>query len=243
MSVDTIFGGWDVARNPGDPLELLYHRLAAQHVGTREFQPNSGMTQRASEIIPLWELFIRQRPQVILEVGTAQGGTFASWCQLAPDNATLIAIDRDLNDCWPRQGNQVNPMIAPLCQKMTEEGGGLHALKRRGSNQNIVAINGWTTDQAVKDQLSSQLGGRKLDWLFHDASHEADMARVDFEWLWPLIAEGGVFASHDIMPSDDPKCNKKEWWDEAKKSTQHSAVYEFCGSSEDKSMGIGILIK
>lgn len=111
------------------------------------------------------------------------------------------------------------------------------------SSQIIRPINGWTTEQSTKDTLAKVLDGRKIDFCFHDASHEADMFRQDFQWLWPLIADGGVFSSHDIMRSDDPKCNKKEAWDEIKATTDYSALMEFTAGPNEQNMGIGVLIK
>lgn len=248
MSVEVIYGGWDWMPKDMEAHDLrlqnLWRSLAAQNVGTADFLPNSGLSQRKNEIIQLWDIYLRQRPSVVLEVGTAQGGTFAAWCKLGREDATIIAIDRDLNDCYPRPGNPVHPSIYSGSLAMTCDGGGIHHLKK--ASQKIIGINGWTSEQKTRDKLNEVLdglGGEKIDFLFHDASHEASMFHEDFKWLWPLVADGGIFASHDICQSDDPKCNKGEEWARIIQSTDFSALYEYkCGPGE-QNMGIGVLIK
>lgn len=243
MSTDYIFGGWDTHPVTGeyDHLSSLWHLLASQKQGTADFTPNFGLSQRRHEITPLWALFERSKPKVIVEVGVAQGGTLASWCMLAPDDATIIAIDRDLNDCRPRPGDPVHPAIWNGELKMSDQGGGFHCLKK--ANQKILGISGWSFDDITVARLKHYLQGRKIDFLFHDASHEASMFAKDWKVYWPLIAEGGIFASHDISPSSDPKCNKNVEWERIKREEQYSAVFEFKSHPSVTEMGVGVIIK
>ena len=157
MSTESIYGGWDAPRTGMGGLNIdpqdLWHKLAAQHVGRADFEPNNGLSQRKNEIIELWQLFARQSPQVILEVGTAQGGTFASWCMLARSSATLISIDRCQDDCRPRPGEPVNPEIGNQMTGLR----GVFALAR--GSQTIFGINGWTYEHRTKDSLVNSLQG------------------------------------------------------------------------------------
>lgn len=241
MSTNEIYGGWDTKRTGMGALNIdpqdLWHMLAAQNVGRADFQPNNGLSQRKNEIIELWQLFARQAPRVVLEVGTAQGGTFASWCMLARSDATLISIDRCQDDCLPRPGEPVNPEVGNHMTGLR----GVFALAR--GSQTIHAINGWTYNQSTKEALWQALAGRKVDFLFHDASHQSDMFAEDFKWMWPLIAEGGVFASHDVPPSSDPKCNKVDEWRRIKREETYSACYEWLPHPSMTEMGIGALLR
>lgn len=241
MSTERIFGTWDQPPKQPDEISLLWHKLAAQNVGKPDFMPNSGLSQRRAEITMLWTLFARMKPQVIVEVGVAQGGTFASWCQLAPDDAVIIAVDRCLDDCRPRPGDPVHPGISIRSDLSSSNGGGIYHLGKAG--QTIIGVNGWTTEQSTKDKLIAALNGRKIDFLFHDASHERSMFIQDFEWMYPLVADGGVFATHDIQQSQHPECNKSEAWKTIKLMADYSACFEFLGSRNDDSLGIGVLIK
>jgi len=175
-------------------------------------------------------------------VGSAQGGTLAGWCFLGEPDALIIAIDRDCNDCRPRQGEPVHPRIASGTQHMmTCEGGGMHALAKH--SQRVVPISGWSFDPTTIEILLETLGGRKIDWMFHDASHQPEKFARDFQIYYPLITDGGVFVSHDIMPCKDPNSNKSIEWGRIKAEEEYSALFEFRGNRTDDSMGIGILIK
>lgn len=245
MSTEPIFGSWNEMPAHADQLSVLWHHLAAQNVDTPKFQPNSGLSQRRHEITMLWHLYERQKPRVVVEVGVAQGGTFASWCILGRPDATIIGIDRDPNDCRPRPGDQVHPeVVHPMdarARKISRDGGGMYALGRH--SQRIHAITGWSYSESTLEELRLLLSGRKIDFLFHDASHSAGMFAKDFPLYWPLIAEGGVFAAQDIQQSRVPECNKRDEWERILSDENYSAVMEFRGSRHDDSMGIGVLIK
>jgi cephalosporin hydroxylase len=245
MSAESIFGGWNKPRMTGDylheRLQALWHTLAAQSVGTPQFEPNNGLSQRKHEICMLWALFHFLQPKVIVEVGVAQGGTFASWCTLAPPGATIIGIDQCLDDCRPRPGDPVHPSVYNGPLRMSSQGGGIYSLRKK--DQTVIGINGWTHDPRVQAELAATLNGRKIDFLWHDASHEAGMTRADMVWMWPLIAEGGMIALHDIMPSQNPQCNKSVAWEDMKTTMDYSACYEFKGSRTDDSLGIGVLVR
>lgn len=245
MSLDRIFGGWDCESPESgftDEITTLWNHLAAQHVGTDRFQSNSGLSQRRGEFTMLMDLYRRTRPKIVLEIGTAQGGTLAAWCFLGRPDALIVCIDRCVDDCWPRSGNQINPHIVHHHVNMsTSAGGGAYALAR--NNQRMVPINGWSYQEDVLETLERTLGGRKIDWLYHDASHSKEMARRDFDIYWPYVAEGGVMAFHDVMPSKVPECDKSHFWDWTRDNVEYSARYEFFGSRNDDSMGQGVLIK
>ncbi len=219
-----------------DKYQWLWNRLAPM-----PWNAQNGLTQRRDEIIQLWQLFDRLQPKTVLEIGVSQGGTFAGWCQLAPADALIIGIDKETNDCYPRAGNQVNPDIADHTETMTEDGGGMYALKRRGSNQTLVAIKGWSYEPTTVQRLLTALGTRQIDFIFHDASHEAIMTSKDFEIYWPLVAPGGVMAFHDIGYSSVPEVDKWRWWREIR-DRYKSYAYQLPDEA-DLSMGIGVLFK
>jgi cephalosporin hydroxylase len=241
----SLFGDWDHPRVIGDYLsekvQGLWHSLAAQGVGTHEFQPNSGMSQKKDQICMAMTMFHFLQPKVVMECGVAQGGTLAAWCALAPPDATIIALDRCLDDCRPRPGEPVHSSIYNGPLRMTGAGGGIYHLKKKG--QTMIGINGWTHDPAVQEQVKRALNGRTIDFLHHDLSHSARMTREDMVWMWPLITPGGCMCLHDIQPSKHPDCDKSVAWQEMKETLDYSACYEFLGSRTDDSMGCGLLFK
>lgn len=165
----------------------------------------------------------------------------AAWSRLARPGARFITIDRDPNDCRPRPGDPVHPSIYQGPMAMTEQGGGIYHLMLPG--QRIDVIRGWTSDPEAKQKFLDALGDDKIDFMFHDASHSAEMFHEDFQWMWPLIACGGIFATHDIQVSVVPGITKSIEWERIKREEDYSAVYEWKEGRHGDSFGIGALIK
>ncbi len=239
MSLNKLYGTWEHPRDESR-YQWLWHRLA--HQPQTPETPCSGLSQRKNEIIELWRLFVALQPKVIVEIGTAQGGTLAGWCQLAPRDATIIAIDRCVDDCRPRPGDPVHPDIYNGELKMTSQGGGAYSLRQHA--QQLHVIDGWSYDPKVIANLERLLAGRKIDFLFHDASHSKEQFAKDWQIYWPLISDdGGVFAMHDIAPSADPKCDKKVEFDRILREETYSAVYTYAPPPNITEMGIGVVLK
>lgn len=245
MSTERIFGGWDTSPNEGegamDELIYLWHMLAAQQIGKPDFQPNLGLSQRKAEIVMLWSLFQRARPRVIVEIGVAQGGTLAGWCQLATWPCTIIAIDRDLNDCRPRPGDPVHAAIYDGPLKLSSEGGGCCSLVK--PHQKFFGLQGWSFQPEMVAAVEKVLNGQRIDWLFSDASHASEMFTQEFDAYWPMVSDGGVLCSHDINWSADPKCDKQKAWHEITRSAEYSARFEFHPHISVSEMSIGVLIR
>lgn len=241
MSLDRIFGPFDGQPKSPDHLAKLWSILAPQNVGTPNFVPNFGLTQKRHEITMLWSLYERAKPDVVVEIGVAQGGTLAGWCILGQPEACIVAIDRDLNDCRPRPGEPVDPSIYSGGLYYTNQGGGANCLKKPA--QHLYTIQGWSTDPRTIEVLYRVLGGDMIDWLWNDASHDYAGTMKDWNTYWPMISEGGVYAMHDILPSAHPDVTRSKAWQEIKSTVDYSACYEFCGSRNQDSMGIGVIIK
>ena len=54
-----------------------------------DFQP----IQIRDEIVGFLEIISKFKPQKILEIGTAKGGTLFLFCKTAPENSTIISMD------------------------------------------------------------------------------------------------------------------------------------------------------
>jgi cephalosporin hydroxylase len=235
-------------------LQDLWHRLAPQYEDdTMQVltEPNNGLTQKKNEIIEVWRVFRRLRPKVILELGIAQGGSFAGWCELAPEDAFFIAMDQAIEDCRPRPGDPIHPKIGrmqeiidgTLTTKLSGSGGGVHHLKKYPT-QTIEVIRGWSFEKMAQDRVLKVLDGRKIDFMFHDASHEASMFQRDYDFFWPLMAEGGVMAVQDIAYSSNPDVTKPQVWEQIKRNGDHHTCYEYAMADHmNQSMGIGLLFK
>lgn len=207
---------------------------------------NNAMTQMKPEIVQLWALYQALQPKVVMEIGCSQGGTLASWCRLGRDDATIIALDLSPDDCWPYPGFPVHPSIwdGPLAR--TSGGGGMHCLKKPGSQQQIYPTHGMSYDPDTIRRVKEALAGRQIDFCFHDASHLRDMTIQDFDIYWPMIAPGGMMAFHDIAYWDEgpERVMKWAWWDEVRANLPHDMSFEWkSDGKKGASMGIGVIVK
>ena len=161
--------------------------------------------------------------KVILEIGTARGGTLYLLSKVSPEKATLISMDL-------RDGDY----------------GGGYALWREklfpsfaSSGQTLHLLQGNSHDPLMKDKLRDLLAGRKVDFLLIDGDHSYEGVRKDFELYQDLLAPGGSVAFHDIAPhGKDMNCDVDRYWMEIKD------IYpsmEFVEDTKQGWAGIGIM--
>src|SRR5919197_4990496 len=62
-------------------------------IGLARRAQRHGAMQKLRELAPLLALLRRRSPRVVVEIGTARGGTFYAWCQVADPQAVLVSID------------------------------------------------------------------------------------------------------------------------------------------------------
>jgi predicted O-methyltransferase YrrM len=138
--------------------------------------------QRPREILELLIDLQAVPPRVIVEIGTAAGGTLLLLARVAAPDALLVSVDL-------RGGGY---------------GGGYSPWRRRiyrsfaRERQRIVLIDGDSHSPATRDRLLKHLAGRQIDFLFIDGDHSYDGVRRDFEDYAPLVAPGGQVCLHDI---------------------------------------------
>src|SRR5918912_776240 len=63
------------------------------NIGLARRAQRRGALQKLRELAPLVALLRRRAPRVVVEIGTARGGTFYAWCQVAGPDALLVSID------------------------------------------------------------------------------------------------------------------------------------------------------
>lgn len=142
------------------------------------------------------------RPQVVVEIGTARGGMFYCFSQLAARDATLISIDLP---------------GAPNC-------GGQTATERE-----VFATFGPLTQRfhfipddshlpSTRQKLADILAGRKIDLLFIDGDHSYEGCIADFNDYHDLASPDGLIVFHDIclFPEQWPGTGVGVAWNEIK---------------------------
>lgn len=143
-----------------------------------------GMNQRRSEIRDLYRRVKAARPAVILEFGTAYGGTLSLWTRLATDTATLISVD---TPPWELDDPGEPDKLALF-----------RSFPRATQTLHLVRTKAWSPE--TRDEVTARLAGRLVDFLFIEAEHVPGVVRRAFEDSVTLVRPGGLIAIHHIRP-------------------------------------------
>ncbi len=139
------------------------------------------LNQVESEIRELCDLLRHQRPQVVVEIGTAGGGSLFLFCETAAENATLISVDLP-----PPKGYRRSQSLV------------YRAFARPG--QRVVPLRGDSHDEDTLSRVRRRLRGREVDFLFIDGDHSGSGVALDYRLYGPLVRDGGIVAIHDVVP-------------------------------------------
>lgn len=139
------------------------------------------------EFRQLLEQVERIRPQRVLEIGTANGGSLLPITRLSAPNAHIISVDLHHGEF----GGGYPAWRIPLYRAFARP------------TQRLDLLRGDSHDRRTVDQVLRLLGGEPLDFLFIDGDHTFDGVREDFETYGPLVRPGGLVAFHDINPPSE----------------------------------------
>ena len=180
--------------------------------------------QIREEIKNLLLILDKVKPKVILEIGTARGGTLFLFSNIADEEATLISVD--------------------LYQ--TVEKRILFRYIKKGK-QKIFLIQGDSHKIEILRKIKGILKGRNVDFLFIDGDHSYEGVKKDFEMYSPLVRKGGIIAFHDIVPDYYTKYGIKtsswagevyKFWNEIKGKYEHLEIIK---DRNQDGYGIGVL--
>jgi len=170
------------------------------------------------EIKNLLLILDKAKPKVILEIGTARGGTLFLFSNIADEEATLISVD--------------------LYQSI-----GKRILFRyiRKEKQKIFLIQGDSHSIETLRKIEAILRDNKVDFLFIDGDHSYEGVKKDFEMYSPLVKKGGIIAFHDIVPHPpETRCEVNKFYNEIKYDYRY---IEIVRDWAQKWAGIGVLFK
>lgn len=176
-----------------------------------------------------FEVLIRKveelKPNVVMEIGTANGGTFYIWSRYIDSASTIISLDLPGGEFGGGYTRKKTQFFDLFNQKMNAE------FIRRDSHKK-------QTRQIVQHIISED----KIDFLFIDGDHSYKGVKQDFEMYSPLVQDGGLIAFHDIVPG--PKQfvgGVPKFWQEIKKGHDTEEIISDRDSQEG--YGIGVLSK
>ncbi len=187
-----------------------------------------GANQKISEFSKLIRVVKKRKLETVVEIGTAKGGTFATWCTLAQPDALLISIDLP-------GGMHGGGYSEDDAERFDAYG---------GPNQQLHFLRQDSHDQATLDALKQMLGLRKVDFLMIDGDHTYEGVRADYEMYSPLVADGGLIAFHDILEHPQiPDCQVDRLWSELRVTGESE---EFTDPDDERGWGqwggIGVLV-
>lgn len=159
---------------------------------------------------------IKLEDGIFLEIGVGFGGTFLIWSKFFP-NFIKIGID-----IW-------------VCKNAID------SIKERGISSTHFIIND-SNDKFSIEAIDRILDGKKVDFLFIDASHlEKDMRDNFYNYL-SFVKDGGVIAMHGInknsLEFSQGGPHSSFFWEEIKNKYYFK---EFIGNKD--SAGLGALVK
>ncbi len=179
--------------------------------------------QKESEIVDLAALVARQQPRVIVEIGTAKGGTLFIWSRTNPQLELLVSIDLP--------GGNFGGGYDSRREKLYREF--LHGRDRT----QLVLMRCDSHAAETATLLDQHLAGRPIDFLWIDGDHEYEGVKKDFLTYSQRVRKGGMVAFHDIITRGDGH-EVHRLWDELKGQYRHD---EFIEDRNSARMGIGVL--
>jgi predicted O-methyltransferase YrrM len=181
-------------------------------------------TQVKEEIMELLKILARHKPQSILEIGTAKGGTLFLFTRIASHDARIISIDLP----GGRFGGGYPEWRIPLYESFT-----MH-------NQYVYLIRGDSHAHSTLKRVKGILDEEGLSFLFIDGDHTYEGVKKDFEMYSNLVGEGGVIAFHDIVPGPPESVGGVPmFWNEIKH--QFDCV-ELVKDWKERGFGIGVIL-
>ncbi len=134
------------------------------------------------EISELLKKLEWEEPKIILEIGSANGGTLFLFSFAVSEDATIISVD------LPRGsfGGSYPAWKIPLYKSFARKKQKIHLI-RANSHSN-----------ATLEKIKALLENRSIDFLFIDGDHSG--VKKDFEMYSSLVRKGGIIAFHDIVP-------------------------------------------
>jgi len=149
------------------------------------------------EITELLKILKRKRPKIILEIGTAKGGTLFLFSKMAYKNFTIISIDLPRG----RFGGGYPVFKIPLYKSFAR------------AKQKIYLVRKDSHKKETLEKVKLILGNKKVDFLFIDGDHTYRGVKKDFEMYSSLVKKSGIIAFHDIakMPAK-LNCRVRKFW-------------------------------
>lgn len=178
--------------------------------------------QIRAEILAFLDLARGESPRIVMEIGTAAGGTNFLLGAALPSVSLKLSVD-----LFVQNTRLLSHFARPDCEQ--------------------VFLHGPSNDRATLLRVREILAGRPLDVLFIDGDHTYAGVQSDYELYAPLVRPGGLIAFHDIVPDYLTRYGRAtnsyvgdvpRYWREVR--GQFSETWEFVADREQDGYGIGV---
>lgn len=138
-------------------------------------------SQHLQEMTDLCNLVEPRSPSVIVEIGSARGGSLYLWSRLVQSGGLVISID------LPGGPGSVRWPTRRQYRKFGH---------KRNVNVKMLSMNSHAP--STRKRLQEILAGRDIDFLFIDGDHAYEGVKQDFYGYLPLVRDDGMIALHDV---------------------------------------------
>ena len=175
------------------------------------------------EITKLLEILKDLNPKIILEIGTAGGGTLYLFTRIIDPEAIIISLDLPGGSF----GGGYSEWKIPIYQSFTKNGQKIKLLRADSHSPKTFKL------------VKTVLADKKVDFLFIDGDHTYEGVKRDFNMYSSLVKEGGITALHDIAEHDlRSSCKVNKFWNELKNDHEYLEIIK---DRKQKWAGIGVI--
>jgi glycosyltransferase involved in cell wall biosynthesis len=167
-----------------------------------------GPWNHAADLARLMNRLVEWKAQVVLDLGSREGGTLFLWTRVATDEARLIAAGLP--------GRVLPPERVPFFQAMA---------RRR---QTIRCLPGADDPEVLARQVQEACEGRLIDFMFMDGLRPYDQLKADFLRYRRQVRKDGLIAwdgLKSLLPAGPAEAGGQRLWEEMKPLYPHRAEY------------------
>ena len=199
------------------PIEFYRHEIFFKNTFNRLYlKPETKRRRNGSMQIPLeienLQLTVaNHEPKIIVEIGTANGGTLARWLEI-PSAEIVISIDYPIGIHGGQGFEERTYVISDALEQANL------------TNKQFFAINGDSKHPYLVERLREILDGKKIDFLFIDGDHTYQGVKGDYDLYEQFLNEDSIVGFHDIIDSQfhaENNCFVSTLWSELKQQYEN----------------------
>lgn len=178
--------------------------------------------QEPGELSRLADRLLARPPKVVVEIGTARGGTLYLWSRIAVPGSLLVSIDK------PGETGSVGKSTLAIYKSFGRDRG-----------MQVFPIAGDSHSKSTHRVLETALGGKRVDFLFIDGDHTYEGVKQDFWGYRKYMASRGLIALHDIAVNPaDPEIQVARFWPELQSQMDRTESFV---TNPNRGPGIGLV--